>query len=301
MMGREKEKKVWINAVMIKIRIRTRTKWESAEAAGSSNFNKGFLSSILQASPSLSVLFPHSAHITAFCHPSHFGAPSFCGTFPSLCVKCSPRLGICDMLVFVSYPGKHPADEKAKKCVWLRMRRTPRKRRIHLLWYTDKWWLVCLPVFHLERINAIYSPEPLTTNFGHRQYAGARRRRNRKERNNEAEEDKWEWMKGGGKNSKAEGRETVIWGVWWQRPQLLLLLRVYLAEPQLAPVCGHSLQPDKNRVCVCFKMHGHICCIVCECQRYGVWAYSGAKLLGGLPHLLQPALTLSSSISAKAS
>lgn len=67
---RKKEKNVRINGVMIKILIETRTKWECAEAAGSSNFNMGFLSSILQGFSSLPVLFPRSVHITAFCHPS---------------------------------------------------------------------------------------------------------------------------------------------------------------------------------------------------------------------------------------
>ena len=66
---------------MIKIQIRTRTKWDHAEAAGSSNFNKGSLSSILRASASLSVLYSHFVHITAFCHPSHLALGAFAGHF----------------------------------------------------------------------------------------------------------------------------------------------------------------------------------------------------------------------------
>lgn len=57
---------------------------ESAEAAGSSNFNEGFLSSILQASPFLSVPFPHSVHITAFCHHSSLAPRAAAGHFPRL-------------------------------------------------------------------------------------------------------------------------------------------------------------------------------------------------------------------------
>lgn len=59
--------------------------------------------------------------------------------------------------------------------------------------------------------------------------------------------------------------------VWWQRSQLLLLMRVYLAELQLASASGQSLQPDKTMfVCVYFIIQSHICCIVCECQRLAV-------------------------------
>lgn len=146
---------------MIKILIRTRTKWESAEAAGSSNFNKGFLSWILQASSSLSVLFPHSVHFTAFCHPSlvelHFPLPH------------SPRVS-SGARALASATARVLSRQKSSKwrakCGWLRRRQTLRKRRVHLLWYTDRWWLVCLPVLHLARINPIYSPVALTTNSG---------------------------------------------------------------------------------------------------------------------------------------
>lgn len=90
---REQVINVCINAVMIKILIRTGTERERAEAAGRSNFNKGFLSSILQASSSLSVPFPHSVHITAFCHPSHLALQTSAGHFYS--ASLVPPFGIC--------------------------------------------------------------------------------------------------------------------------------------------------------------------------------------------------------------
>lgn len=162
MMGskKEKKKKVWNTAVMIKILIRTRTKWESVEAAGSSNFNKGFLSSILQASS----LCPHYCILSSF----SFGALGFCRKYSlphSPCVSSSAG-ALASVTVYVRVLSRQTSSRWKVKCVWLCMRRTLKKRRIHLLWYADQWWLVCLPVFHLWKINPCYSLVPLTTYFG---------------------------------------------------------------------------------------------------------------------------------------
>lgn len=91
--------------------------------------------------------------------------------------------------------------------------------------------------------------------------------------------------------------------VWWQCSKLLLLLNVYLAEPQLASAFGHSLQPDIIMpVCACDRliMHGRICCIVSECQGFGVCVYQGQNCWV-LPQPLQHSFTQSGSISAMTS
>lgn len=120
---------------MIKIQIRTGTKWDCAEAAGSSNFNKGSLSSILQAPASLSVLHPHFVHITALCHPSHLALSASAGHFSlphSPCLLIA-ACALASVAAYVHVLSRQASGKLKEKCVWLCMRQMLTARRVHLL------------------------------------------------------------------------------------------------------------------------------------------------------------------------
>lgn len=92
---------------------------------------------------------------------SSFGVPSVCRTFfPTiffLHVKCSVRLASRTAALHAF--SRQTSNRWKVNYGWLHMRRTLKKRRIHLLSYADQWWLVCLPVPHFtKKINPIYSP-----------------------------------------------------------------------------------------------------------------------------------------------
>lgn len=74
----------WKKLYIFMITIMMKTNWKNVEAAGKSNFNKGFLFLIFRASASLHALFPHTVRINAFCHPSHGEVRAFAGHFASL-------------------------------------------------------------------------------------------------------------------------------------------------------------------------------------------------------------------------
>lgn len=86
---------------------------------------------------------------------SSFGVPSVCRTFfPTLFflhVKCSIRLASRTAALH-AFPRQTSSRWKVN-CGWLHMRRTLKKRRIHLLSHADQWWLVCLPVLHFTKKN----------------------------------------------------------------------------------------------------------------------------------------------------
>lgn len=173
------EKNVRINGVMIKILIETRTKWECAEAAGSSNFNMGFLSSILQGFSSLPVLFPRSVHITAFCHPSLLELWACAGHFsrPHHPRVSSTARALASATARVRVLWRQTSSRWKEKCGWLRMRQTLKKYPSALIHWPV---MTCLSA---SQVKPIYSPVPLTTNFGQKrrqqtqQYTGACRGR----------------------------------------------------------------------------------------------------------------------------
>lgn len=74
--------------------------------------------------------------------------------FLSVCVDYSMCFCIWGCLCVSS--GQTSSRWKAK-CCWLLMRQTMKRRRIHLFWYTDQWWLVFLPVLHFMKIKPISS------------------------------------------------------------------------------------------------------------------------------------------------
>lgn len=103
-------------------------------------------------------LCPHYCILSSFSFASagHFPPPH------SPCVSSAAR-ALASVTARVRLLSRQTSSRWKAKCGWLRMRQTLKKRRIHLLWYTDRWWLVCLPVLHLARINPIYSPTACTS------------------------------------------------------------------------------------------------------------------------------------------
>lgn len=104
---------------------------------------------------------PHQCILSSSLCGSHSFCRTFCFTslFPS--VTCRMCLGISGRLCMCLIQW-NIQQIKRNACVCVHMRQMLKNRGVHLLWCTDQWWLVCLPVFHLQRINPIYSLGPLT-------------------------------------------------------------------------------------------------------------------------------------------
>ena len=140
---------------------------QTGEAAESAKSNKDFLSSILQASASLYLLFLLSIPITAFCHPSHLAHGASAGHFALLrspCVLIAARaLASATTLVHVS-SSQTSSRWKEKCCVVTYETSTAEQTYPSALIHWPV--MTCLSAsLSFTEINPIYSPGPVTTNI----------------------------------------------------------------------------------------------------------------------------------------
>lgn len=183
------------------------------------------------------------------------------------------------LLLCVSCPGKHPTDEKQSAVGHIWDKHWRRDVSICSDTLTSDDLSVCQSFISQKSIQSILQQPTLDCGQGWTQtkYTGACRRRRegsgrRKRRAEKSRTASW---------GEGNWQETVIWSVSLCDGNAHSCCYCWnLFGRTTTGVCLWSLSSARsNHVCMCTRvhliMHGHICCIVCECQRFGACVYQG--------------------------
>lgn len=206
------------------------------------------------------------------------------------------------LLLCVSCPGKHPTDEKQSAVGYIWDKHWRRDVSICSDTLTSDDLSVCQSFISQKSIQSILQQPTLDCGQGWTQtkYTGACRRRREGSGRRKKESRKKQDCKLRRRKLTGDCNLKCV-SVWWQRSQLLLLLKfIWQNDNWRLPMVTLFSQTKS-------------CLYVYTCTPYNAWPHllycvwvseiwcmciSGERLLRGLPHPVQPSFIQSSSISA---